>query len=81
MFDSASTRDSQHNGENGFGTNRNEHFHRFLKSFFNNSKIGMCLVHALITVLIHAHNSEVRVKGKRMIRPVSASQFQDHSQT
>jgi hypothetical protein len=52
-----------------------------VSSFFNKSKIGMCLAHALITVLIHAHNSEVRVKGKRMIRPVSASQFQDHSQT
>ena len=41
-----------------YGTNRNERFHRFLNSFFNKSKIGVFLAYALMTVSIHAHNSQ-----------------------
>lgn len=48
----------------GNGTNRNERFHRFIRSFFNKSKIGITLAYALMSVLIHAHNSKVCVKGK-----------------
>jgi hypothetical protein len=44
------------------GTNRNERFHRFLRSFFNKIKIGITLAYALMSVLIHAHNSSLCLK-------------------
>ena len=56
----------------GHGTNHNERFHRFLRSFFNRSKIGITLAYALMSVLIHAHNSSVSAKGKRITRPIPA---------
>ena len=60
----------------GSGTNQNERFHRFLKSFFNKSRIGISLAYALLSVLMYAHNLQVHSHGKRVVRPISASPFQ-----
>lgn len=54
----------------GGGTNKNERFHRFLNSFFNKSKIGILLAYALMTVLIHTHNVQMIVSGRRIISPI-----------
>jgi hypothetical protein len=53
----------------GQGTNRNERFHRHLNTFFNKSKIGILLAYGLMTVLIHAHNSQTVKSGKRITYP------------
>ena len=65
----------------GDGTNRNERFHRFLRSFFNKSKIGITLAYALMSVLIHAHNSSLCLKGKRITTPISHMEPSNHCQT
>lgn len=59
----------------GSGTNRNERFHRHIKSFFNKSKIGIFLAYALLTVIIHYHNSQIHSQGKVIVRPIAASPF------
>ena len=41
-------------------------------AFLNRSKIGITLAYALMSVLIHAHNSSVSAKGKRITRPIHA---------
>ena len=65
----------------GDGTNRNERFHRFLRSFFNKSKIGITSAYALMSVLIHAHNSSLCLKGKRITTPISHMEPSNHCQT
>ena len=55
------------------GTNRNERFHSHIKSYFNRSRIGVLLAYALITVIIHSHNSAIKVNGKCVSRPITAS--------
>lgn len=57
----------------GGGTNQNECFHRHIKSFFNKSKIGIFLAYALLTVIIHYHNSQMRSHGRNIVRPIVAS--------
>lgn len=57
------------------GTNPNERFHRFLNSFFNKSKIGVILAYALMTLLIHAHNSQLLINGRRITNPISFDIF------
>ena len=57
----------------GGGTNRNERFHRHINSFFNKSKIGIFLAYALLTVIIHYHNSQMQSHGTTIVRPISAS--------
>lgn len=64
----------------GHGTNKNERFHRFLRSFFNRSKIGVALAYALMTVLIHAHNSRTCEKGKRITKPLHIHSSQKNCQ-
>ena len=56
----------------GGGTNRNEQFHRHLKNFFHQSRVGIYLAYALLTVIIHSHNS-AWTRGKCAVRPISAS--------
>lgn len=57
----------------GGGTNRNERFHRHLKNFFHQSRVGIYLAYALLTVIIHSHNSAWTTRGKCVVRPISAS--------
>ena len=57
----------------GAGTNRNECFHKQINSLFNRSKMGILLAYALLTVLIHAHNSSEKIHGRFVIRPLVAS--------
>lgn len=59
----------------GSGTNQNERFHRHIRSFFNKSKIGIFLAYALLTVIIHYHNSQIHSRGKVIVRPIAASPF------
>ena len=54
-------------------TNRNERFHRHIKSFFNKSKIGIFLTYALLTVITHYHNSQIHSQGRIIVRPKAAS--------
>ena len=61
------------------GTNRNERFHRYINSFFNKSKIGVLLAYALMTVLIHVHNSQVMLNGRRIITPITLGLCSDVS--
>lgn len=60
----------------GSGTNRNEKFHSHINSFFNKSRIGVLLAYALLTVIMHSHNTAIRTRGKCVVRPISASPFQ-----
>ena len=55
------------------GTNRNEQLHEHINSFFKRSKIGILLAYALLTVIMHAHNTSVKVGGKLLVRPITAS--------
>ena len=55
------------------GTNRNKRFHSHIKSYFNRSRIGVLLAYALITVIIHSHNSAIKVNGNCVSRPITAS--------
>ena len=57
------------------GTNRNERFHRHINSHFNRSKIGIFLAYALLTVIMHTHNTTTNVKGRIFSWPISASPF------
>ena len=57
----------------GGGTNRNERFHEHINSFFNRSRIGVLLAYALLTTIIHAHNTSVRFREKLTVRPIAAS--------
>ena len=57
----------------GGGTNKNERFHQHLNSFFHRSRIGILLAYALLTVIIHAHNSVIKFSGKSIYRPITAS--------
>ena len=57
----------------GAGTNRNERFHRHIKSFFHRSRVGILLAYALLTVIIHAHNTSATIAGKVVTRPIAAS--------
>jgi len=56
----------------GGGTNKNERFHQHLNSFFHRSKIGILLAYALLTVIIHAHNTVTKIGGKSVSRPITA---------
>ena len=57
----------------GGGTNRNERFHRHIKSYFNRSRVGVLLAYALMTVIIHSHNNAQKINGKYVSRPIRAS--------
>lgn len=57
------------------GTNRNERFHRHINSHFNKSKVGILLAYALLTVIIHTHNTTRNVRGKIFSRPIAASPY------
>jgi len=61
----------------GGGTNKNERFHQHLNSFFHRSRIGVLLAYALLTIIIHAHNSAVKIGGKSVHRPITASPFRN----
>ena len=43
------------------GTNRNERFHSQIKLYFNRSRVGILLAYALMTVIIHSHNSAIKM--------------------
>ena len=60
----------------GGGTNCNERFHSHINSFFNKSRIGILLAYALLTVIIHSHNTVVTTKGRRVCRLIIESPFQ-----
>ena len=51
----------------GMGTNRNERFHRHLKSLMDRTRIGILLAYALLTVLIHAHNNSENLASKKFV--------------
>ena len=55
----------------GMGTNRNERFHRHLKSVVHRSRIGILLAYALLSILIHAHNNSCIVARKRLVQSVA----------
>ena len=59
----------------GAVTNRNEQLHQHLGSYFNRSRIGVLLVYALLSVILHSHNASIRISGKLVSRPISASPF------
>ena len=59
----------------GAVTNRNEQLHQHLGSYFNRSKIGVLLAYALLSVILHSHNASIRISGKLVSRPISASPF------
>ena len=56
----------------GCGTNRNEALHRHINSFFHQSKMSILLAYALMTVLLHSHNSCVQIRPKRVVKPITA---------
>lgn len=57
----------------GGGTNRNERLHEHINSFFNRSRIGILLAYALLTMIFHSHNSAMKLGGKVVVRPISAT--------
>ena len=57
----------------GGGTNKNERFHRHLNTFFKRSRMGVLLAYALLTVIIHSHNSSIKHAGKTFTMPILAS--------
>ena len=59
----------------GGGTNRNERLHQHLGNYFNRSKIGVLLAYALLTVILHSHNTSTKRNGKLVSQPISASPF------
>ena len=59
----------------GGGTNKNERFHQHMKTFFHRSKVGVFLAHALLSVIIYRHNSQLKTKHKVILRPIEASEF------
>ena len=63
------------------GTNRNERFHSQIKLYFNRSRIGILLAYALMTVIIHSHNSAIKMNGKYVSRPIIASLVSPHAVT
>ena len=59
----------------GGGTNKNERLHEHIHNYFNHSRIGMLLAYALLHMIIHAHNTAILTKGKRVTHPIEASPF------
>jgi len=55
------------------GTNRNERLHEHIANYFNCSRIGILLAYALLHMIIHAHNTSMLIKGKRVTCPIEAS--------
>jgi len=55
------------------GTNRNERLHEHIANYFNRSRIGILLAYALLHMIIHAHNTSMLIKGKRVTSPIEAS--------
>ena len=48
----------------------------FINSMFTRSKVGILLAYALLTVVMHAHNSSQNRHGRIVARPITASPFQ-----
>lgn len=59
----------------GGGTTKNERFHQHMKTYFHRSRIGVFLAYALLSVIIHQHNSHTKIKQKVVLRPIEAGPF------
>lgn len=57
----------------GCGTNRNEAFHKHLNSILSKNRLGVLLAYALVFTAVYSHNSNLKCKGKRIVRPISAA--------
>lgn len=63
----------------GMGTNRNERFHRHLKSLIHRTCIGILLAYALLTVLIHAHNNSEIIASRKFVSTINARSCLGHT--
>ena len=54
----------------GCGTNRNEAFHRYVNTFFHESRIGILLSYALMMTIVHQYNTRNRDSRKSIFKPL-----------
>lgn len=52
------------------GTNRNEAFHRYIRTFFHKSRLGFLLAYALIMMIVFNYNNK---EGKNIQKPIDAT--------
>jgi hypothetical protein len=57
----------------GGGTNKNEAFHRYVRTFFHKSRIGILLAYALMTTIIRNFNNNDKQSRKNRLRPIRMS--------
>ncbi len=51
----------------GCGTNRNEAFHRYIRTFFHRSRVGILVAYALMMVIIYQFNSMDGTPRKKLV--------------
>ena len=56
----------------GCGTNRNEVFHRYIRTFFHRSRVGMLIAYALMMVIIYQFNSTQVGTRKQLTPPITS---------
>ena len=56
----------------GCGTNRNEVFHRYIRTFFHRSRVGILLAYALMMVIIYQFNSSEGSSRKQLVKPITS---------
>ena len=54
----------------GGGTNKNEGFHRYVRTFLHKSRIGILLAYALMTTIISNFNNNDKRSRKNRLRPI-----------
>lgn len=57
----------------GGGTNKNEAFHRYVRTFFHKSRIGILLAYALMTTIISNFNNNDKQSRKNRLRSIRLS--------
>lgn len=56
----------------GCGTNRNEAFHRYIRTFFHRSRVGILVAYALMMVIIYQFNSNEGTSRKKLVKPITS---------
>ncbi len=57
------------------GTNRNEAFHRYIRTFFHKSRLGLLLAYALMMIIVFHYNNNKG--GKNIQKPIDAALLYD----
>ncbi len=53
----------------GCGTNRNEAFHQYIRTYFHQSRVGVLVAYALMMVIIYQFNNSEGTTWKKIVRP------------